>query len=75
MPNSEKIDPLITLSDSISFQAAKAIAIESFEKDYLSRVMNMTQGNVTLAARIAGKERRALGKLLQKYQIDKYQYK
>lgn len=75
MPNSEQIDPPITLSGSISFQAAKAIAIESFEKDYLSRVMNMTQGNVTLAARIAGKERRALGKLLQKYQIDKYQYK
>lgn len=65
----------ISFSNSISFQDAKAIAIESFEKNYLSHVLSVTQGNVTLAARIAGKERRALGKLLQKYQIDKYQYR
>jgi len=58
-----------------SFQDAKAIAIESFEKKYLSQIMVMTNGNVTWAAKIAGKERRALGKLLQKYQIDKYQYR
>lgn len=68
-------DLKILPDDAVSFQEAKAIAIESFEKDYLSRVMNLTQGNVTMAAKIAGKERRALGKLLQKYQIDKYQYK
>jgi DNA-binding NtrC family response regulator len=57
------------------FQDAKALAIESFEKDYLSQVMMISKGNVTTAAKIAGKERRALGKLLQKYDIDKYVYR
>lgn len=58
----------------MSFQDAKARAIEDFEKQYLSRVMQITHGNVTLAAKISGKERRALGKLLQKYAIDKTLY-
>lgn len=58
-----------------SFQDAKARAIVDFEKTYLMRVMHITHGNVTLAAKIAGKERRALGKLLQKYQIDKSLYR
>ncbi len=35
----------------------------------------ISKGNVTTAAKIAGKERRALGKLLQKYDIDKYVYR
>lgn len=60
---------------NLSFQDAKALAIESFEKKYLEQVMLATQGNVTLAAKIAGKERRALGKLLQKYHIDKQEYR
>jgi DNA-binding NtrC family response regulator len=62
-------------TESISFQDAKAIAIESFEKKYLGHIMSVTHGNVTLAAKIAGKERRALGKLLQKYHIDKSLYR
>lgn len=72
MPDTGDIEDL---DSQPSFQDAKAIAIESFEKNYLTQVMKATQGNVTLAAKIAGKERRALGKLLQKYQIDKYQYR
>lgn len=52
-----------------SFAAAKARAIESFERDYLTRLMGETKGNVTQAARRADKERRALGKLLKKYRI------
>lgn len=58
----------------MSFQDAKAIAITHFEENYLQNVMRIAQGNVSAAARIAGKERRALGKLLQKYAIDKAQF-
>jgi len=61
-------------SMSLSFQDAKAIAITRFESEYLQNVMRLTHGNVSAAARIAGKERRALGKLLQKYAIDKHQF-
>ncbi|HEX7027736.1 MAG TPA: sigma-54 dependent transcriptional regulator [Gammaproteobacteria bacterium] len=56
---------------TLAFNAAKLRVIEDFEKRYLHRVMKETQGNVSLAARHACKERRALGKLLKKYGIDR----
>lgn len=57
------------------FQSAKAEAVQRFENAYLIRVMAQTQGNVSAAARLAGKERRAFGKLLKKHGIDKGQYR
>jgi len=51
------------------FSTAKARAIETFERRYLQALMSRTGGNVTAAARLAGKERRALGKLLKKHGI------
>lgn len=57
------------------FQHAKAEAIESFERGYLMQVMTEARGNVTAAARLACKERRALGKLLKKHGIDKNRYR
>lgn len=50
-----------------SFQQAKAEALRVFECEYLARAMELTAGNVTRAARLAGKERRAFGKLLKKH--------
>ncbi|MCE3253361.1 MAG: mopR [Cellvibrio sp.] len=64
----------ITQTPPLSFQDAKAIAINEFEANYLRKVMLIAQGNVSVAARLAGKERRSLGKLLQKYAIDKAQF-
>lgn len=55
--------------DSMGFRHAKALAIEAFERDYLTRVLRQALGSVTRAAELAGKERRALGKLLKKYGI------
>lgn len=46
---------------SQGFAEAKARAIGSFERAYLTRLMEEAGGNVSRAARIAGKERRALG--------------
>jgi DNA-binding NtrC family response regulator len=50
-----------------AFQQAKAEAVRLFERDYLQRSLLQAEGNVTLAARLAGKERRAFGKLLKKH--------
>jgi DNA-binding NtrC family response regulator len=47
----------------------KKIAIEKFERSYLTRLMARHAGNISKAARAAGKERRELGKLLKKYNI------
>ena len=54
-----------------SFHAAKAEAVRAFEHEYVLAVLRQTGGNVTRAARIAGKERRAFGKLLKKHGIDR----
>lgn len=51
------------------FAQAKAEAVRRFERDYLQRVLDDAGGNVTRAARLAGKERRAFGKLLRKHGI------
>ncbi|MEO6320849.1 MAG: sigma-54 dependent transcriptional regulator [Polaromonas sp.] len=53
-----------------SFQQAKAEALRAFERDYALVVMRQVGGNVTQAARLAGKERRAFGKLIKKHGID-----
>ena len=54
---------------SMGFSKAKNITINDFEKNYLSWLMAETGDNVSKAARLAGKERRALGKLLKKHLI------
>jgi DNA-binding NtrC family response regulator len=53
------------------FNDARANALSAFERQYLMRLMQLAHGNVTHAAHIAGKERRALGKLLKKHGIDR----
>ena len=52
---------------ALSFQAAKAQAIERFERNYLVDLLTESGGNVSLAARLSGKERSRLGKLLKKH--------
>lgn len=59
---------------ALSFNQAKSRAISEFECNYLEAILTATQGNVTRAANLVGKERRSLGKLLKKHGIDRHQY-
>jgi DNA-binding NtrC family response regulator len=54
----------------VALRDYKALAVADLEKDYLVTLLAETGGNVSLAARQAGKERRALGKLIKKYNIN-----
>ncbi|WP_220432497.1 sigma-54 interaction domain-containing protein [Saccharospirillum alexandrii] len=63
--------PYTRLNMDLSFQDAKAEVISQFERHYLEALMNRCNGNVSQAARVAGKERRALGKLLKKYGLSR----
>ena len=63
--------PLRSGVEAGGFADAKARAIAAFEREYLARLLSDSGGNVTLAARRAGKERRAFGKLLKKHGIDR----
>jgi DNA-binding NtrC family response regulator len=53
-----------------SFRTMKQATIDGFERTYLTRLMSRHCGNVSEAARAAGKERRELGKLLKKHLLD-----
>ncbi len=50
-------------------------ARETFEKSYLSRLLQLTQGNVSNAAALAGKYRADLYNLLKKHKINPSDYK
>jgi two-component system response regulator GlrR len=50
-----------------AYATAKSMALEHFDRQYLTALMDQAKGNVTRAAKVAGKERRAFGKLLKKH--------
>ena len=58
----------------LDFNKAKSHAIENFEKNYLAEALTKANGNVTKAAKLVGKERRAFGKLLKKHGVNKQLY-
>jgi two-component system, NtrC family, response regulator GlrR len=58
-----------------SFKEAKAAQIAQFERAYLVDVLSSCNGNITQAARIARKNRRAFWQLVRKHQIDVGQFK
>jgi len=52
------------------FRAMKRAAIECFERSYLTRLMAEHHGNISMAAISSGKERRDLGRLLKKHNLN-----
>src|SRR5262249_28684355 len=60
-----------TIPQTGSFREAKAQSIEQFERTYLSTLLATYQGNISQAAKHAGKERRAFTRLLEKYALHK----
>jgi DNA-binding NtrC family response regulator len=52
------------------FRSAKNHAIAEFEKSYLEQLLRCANGNMSLAARLAHKDRGALKKLVKKYGIN-----
>jgi len=58
-----------------SFKEMKARLVERFEKNYILRALLACDGNITQAARLAHKNRRAFWQLLRKYAIDAQSFK
>jgi len=56
--------------EGLPFQEAKRVALEAFEREYLTRLLHSHGGNVSSAARSAGKERNDLRRLLKKHRLD-----
>jgi DNA-binding NtrC family response regulator len=73
MPADISLAKLVAESDSAetpsSLRAAKQDLVANFERAYIEELLARHHGNVTRAAREAGKERRAFGRLIKKYNI------
>jgi two-component system, NtrC family, response regulator GlrR len=67
--------PARTPLTEVAFRVAKAQAIASFERDYVRELLARAGGNVSLAARLAGKERSRLNRLLRKHRISAQEFK
>lgn len=57
------------VTSAAPYTQAKQIALKEFSQRYLHSLMSHTRGNVSEAARSAGQERRAFGRLLKRYGI------
>lgn len=70
--NDVEHDEVDDVSEPIfDFCEAKRKAIEAFEARFVSQLLHHAHGNVTKAANLCGKERRAFGKLIKKYNINR----
>ena len=59
----------------LAFKPAKAQAVASFEKTYLTNLLKRTSGNISLAARLSNKDRSALNKLVKKHGLAGEQFR
>jgi len=53
------------------FREARTRMIEAFERQYVQEMIRKHNGNVTQAAREAGKERRSFGRMIKKYGLSR----
>jgi len=53
------------------FRQARARAIEAFERSYVMEALRKHNGNITQSARYARQDRRAFGRLVKRYGIDR----
>ncbi|HVT16390.1 MAG TPA: sigma-54 dependent transcriptional regulator [Thermoanaerobaculia bacterium] len=77
-PRLERLDFLLSedgtqpagaVGERASFREAKAQMVARFERDYLAEVLAAAGGNISRAARLAKKNRRALFELIKKHHI------
>ena len=62
-------DEVTVSAPQSTLKAAKMLTIRQFERSYLSDILQRFEGNVSRAAKAAGKERRSFQRLLRKHSI------
>jgi DNA-binding NtrC family response regulator len=75
----DDIDLPSTISDegisrARSLREAKSRTVQAFERGYLASLLATYQGNVTHAAKAAGKERRTFQRLLRKHNLSRHSF-
>ncbi|MFC1524885.1 sigma 54-interacting transcriptional regulator [Planctomycetota bacterium] len=64
-----------TINIEKAYEETKRTHLDSFHKDYLSKILTETKGNVTKAAQLAGISRTALQNILKKYHFKSNHFK
>jgi two-component system response regulator GlrR len=59
----------------MTLSEAKRLVVGQFERSYLTNLLTVHRGNLTRAARQAGKERRAFQRLIQKHNLRRDQFR
>jgi DNA-binding NtrC family response regulator len=67
---SDMVLPVPAENQRESLQQAKAKEIARFEKNYIQGLLSACRGNITRAAGVAKKNRRAFWQLIRKHEID-----
>jgi len=57
------------------FHLRKSLAIGQFERDFVARMLAVHNGNISRAAKAAGKDRRSFQRLISKYGLDRKSFK
>jgi two-component system, NtrC family, response regulator GlrR len=52
-----------------SFREERARVVMAFERGYVEEMLRRAAGNVTRAARLAGKDRRVFGRLMKRHNV------
>jgi len=58
---------LLPADYGMDFKASKDLLLAAFEREYLSRLLQRTSGNVAAAARLAKIDRKHLAKLIRRH--------
>ena len=69
LPSASAVSPPHTAETVVNlhYRSAKAAALADFDRAFLRTLLANAAGNITAAARLASKERRALGRMIRKY--------
>lgn len=68
------ISPIAEMPEQGSLREAKTKAVAEFERSYLSNLLTTCRGNITQAAKAAGKERRSFQRLVRKYGLERHSF-
>ena len=61
--------------ESESFRMEKSLAIGQFERDFVARLLAQHRGNISRAAKAAGKDRRSFQRLVNKHGFERSSFK
>ena len=71
---SESSVDLVGSEQILSFSREKSNLINKFEHEYIHKVLKLSKGNISKAALIANKERRAFTRLMEKHGVSRKSY-